>query len=110
MSKLDPMDIYVLNCGNPNSAEYKKAQSRLELSKLEELQRLNDCNDNCNDEEYVHPYTYGIHPVVDFFHKIGETFCNIVNFIANIFLVIIYLVMAGVGIFVLFALIFGGWM
>lgn len=67
MSKLDPMDIYVLNCGNPNSAEYKKAQSRLELSKLEELQRLNDCNDYNDEEEYIRPYIYGIYPVLYFF-------------------------------------------
>ena len=103
MSRIDPIDEFVLNHGNPNSADYKRAQSRLELDKLDELKKLN----NNGEEEYVHPYIYGIHPVLDFFHKIAEVFCNAFNFITTILLALMYFAMAGVGIYILFMIFFG---
>ena len=42
MSRINPIDEFVLNHGNPNSADYKRAQSRLELDKLDELKKLNN--------------------------------------------------------------------
>ena len=42
MSRIAPIDEFVLNHGNPNSADYKRAQSRLELDKLDELKKLNN--------------------------------------------------------------------
>lgn len=102
MSKLSPTDEFVLNHGNPNSADYKRTQARLELSKLDELRKLNR-----NDEEYVRPYVYGIHPVLDFFHKIAEVFCNVVTFALNSIMAVLYLVGIGFSIYWLFMIFFG---
>ena len=103
MSKLSPIDEFVLNHGNPNSADYKRTQARLELSKLDELRKLN-CND---EEEYVRPYVYGIHPVLDFFHKIAEVFYNVIIFVLNSIMAVLYLVGICFSIYWLFMIFFG---